>query len=83
MAYSLIDHIETDYYGPPLQTILRNGVHVLDLATSLENFKFFARGMEGQGIHSRCGEGRTSQPLGEAEERLRSLVLPPGTADPV
>jgi len=39
---------------------------VLDLAMWVEEVRVSARGQEGQGVHSRCGQGGTCLPLGDA-----------------
>ena len=64
VADSLMENIETEYDCPSLHPELDKKVPVLDLALWVEEVRVPAQGLEGQELHSRCGEGGTCLPVG-------------------
>ena len=64
IADSLMPNIETEYDCPSLHPELENKVPVLDLAMWMEEVRVPAQGLDGQELHSSCGEGGTCLPLG-------------------
>ena len=78
VADSLMDNIETEYDCPSLHPELGKKVPVLDLAMWVEEVRLSARGLEGQDLHSRCGEGGTCLPLEEPQPAQGLEVQRPG-----